>query len=325
MKRNCLLFLMLGVALASSANYLFATTNSIVTKIYLPRNATITTGQITVDDVTIITGTDSHSEKIGAIKLGKAPFPGQEINLSRTVIKSQLSAEGIDCRNVIFSGAEEIKITRQAEDFKTTAMIACAQNLMKNKITDSTISWKAINWPKKIVLNKTQSKATLRAEEKEYSPAGQIHIKVHAVLKDKVIATRTVWFKLSYKVRQVIAVRSIKRGEEITTENAKYVEVQSDRPRACVKSPFGKRAYRTIQKDGIITSTCLMKEKPAVLVKQNDTVKIKIVGDGWSISALGRALEKAVEGQVIRVRNIDSKKVIMCKIDAAGDAIPVKR
>ena len=325
MKRNCLLFLLLGFAMASSANYLFARSTDVLTKIYLPRNATITSGQITVDDISIITGTDSRAEKIGAIKLGKAPFPGQEVNLSRTVIKSQLSAEGINCNKIVFTGADEIKIIRQAEDFKSKAIIACAQNFMKNKISDSGVSWKVLNSPKKIVLNKTQSKAVLQAEEKEYSPAGQVHIKVSAILKDKVIATRTIWFRLSYTVRQVVATKKITRGQEITTDNAKYVEVQSARPRACVKSPFGKRAYRTIQKDAIITSTCLMKDKPTILVKQNETVKIKIVGDGWSISALGRAMEKATEGQVIKVRNIDSKKVIMCKIDSAGDAIPVSQ
>ena len=64
---------------------------------------------------------------------------------------------------------------------------------------------------------------------------------------------------------------------------------------------------------------------PAVekIISRNDTVTMKIEGDGFTITALGQALDDGRSGAFIRVRNVDSGRIVVGKVKSDGSVEPV--
>lgn len=78
---------------------------------------------------------------------------------------------------------------------------------------------------------------------------------------------------------------------------------------------IGLGAKRRIRADQLLTPALLGE---ALLVKRGQQVKIQASQDGISASTLGEALENGQRGEVIRVRNLASEKVIKAKVMEEG-------
>jgi flagella basal body P-ring formation protein FlgA len=55
-----------------------------------------------------------------------------------------------------------------------------------------------------------------------------------------------------------------------------------------------------------------------LLIKKNDKVNIHYHKNGISIETIGIALEDAGAGDMVKVKNIDSNKVVVAKVKSAG-------
>jgi flagellar basal body P-ring formation protein FlgA len=60
-----------------------------------------------------------------------------------------------------------------------------------------------------------------------------------------------------------------------------------------------------------------------VAVHRNENVVMRIKGDGFLLTAMGLALEDGRPGAMIKVRNVDSGRVVMAKVAADGAVEPV--
>lgn len=74
---------------------------------------------------------------------------------------------------------------------------------------------------------------------------------------------------------------------------------------------IGLGAKRRIRADQLLTPALLGE---ALLVRRGQQVKIQASQDGISASTLGEALDNGQRGEVIRVRNLSSEKVIKAKV-----------
>jgi len=63
--------------------------------------------------------------------------------------------------------------------------------------------------------------------------------------------------------------------------------------------------------------------KPAILVKRNQNVVIRIDAGGLTITAMGRMIDEGGVGDIVRVRNVDSQRVITAKVNEDGTLGPV--
>ena len=59
------------------------------------------------------------------------------------------------------------------------------------------------------------------------------------------------------------------------------------------------------------------------VVRRNDSVVMRITGNLFQITALGQALENGGEGDLIKVRNVDSKRVVVARVIHDGTVEPV--
>ena len=75
--------------------------------------------------------------------------------------------------------------------------------------------------------------------------------------------------------------------------------------------------------DQEIRADMVQSPEPAILVRRNEPVTIRIQRPGLTITAMGLALQEGRAGEPVKVRNADSSRVIVCKVNADGTVEPV--
>ena len=63
--------------------------------------------------------------------------------------------------------------------------------------------------------------------------------------------------------------------------------------------------------------------KPPVVIERNQTVVIRIDRAGLVVTAMGKAMQQGKLGENIKVRNVDSQRVILAKVNEDGTVEPV--
>jgi flagella basal body P-ring formation protein FlgA len=63
--------------------------------------------------------------------------------------------------------------------------------------------------------------------------------------------------------------------------------------------------------------------KPDVIVKRNQNVVIRMERPGLSVTAVGKAMQKGSVGEYIKVRNVDSQRLILARVNEDGTVEPV--
>ena len=63
--------------------------------------------------------------------------------------------------------------------------------------------------------------------------------------------------------------------------------------------------------------------EPAVVVKRNQNVIIQVERPGLVVTAIGKAMQQARAGEYIKVRNLDSQRIILARVNEDGTVEPV--
>lgn len=117
----------------------------------------------------------------------------------------------------------------------------------------------------------------------------------------------------------VHAARVIERGQTISREQLQLQEVNIGKaPRGfynSVDEVLGQGAKRRVRAGQLITPNLLT---APLLIRRGQQVTIVASQDGISASATGEALANGREGEVIRVRNLGSQKVIEAQVVEEG-------
>ncbi|NBB95063.1 MAG: flagellar basal body P-ring formation protein FlgA [Planctomycetes bacterium] len=293
-------------------------------RVYLPRSRTVDKASLTVDDVAFVSGRNNElAGKVKAVAMGRSPFPGESITVNRQTLLSQLAAANLPTDTLRIIGAEQTVIDRKATEVTTDDIITAATTFLKASKPAGVTSWELATRPKDISMP-ARDGARVRCRFAKQSPSGQVHIHVLLATNADVLAERLVVFRVKYQAKQLVAARDISPGEPVTPDNTTMETVQVTQPPDEVYlPPFGKRARVRIQAGARITDSCVHEPKPELTIRRNQTVRMRIQGDGWSVTALGKALQNGRAGETIRVRNLDSRRIIVGEIDKHGNVIPM--
>ncbi len=63
--------------------------------------------------------------------------------------------------------------------------------------------------------------------------------------------------------------------------------------------------------------------KPAVVIKRNQNVVIRIERPLLVVTAIGKAMNDGRTGEYIKVRNVNSQRIILAKVNEDGTVEPV--
>jgi flagella basal body P-ring formation protein FlgA len=153
---------------------------------------------------------------------------------------------------------------------------------------------------------------------------GQAVVEVSIIAEGKQIETRQVVLRPKYNIHRVVTVEDVKEGTALTADNTKIENAISDVPEPTNwTTPYGFIAKRNLQAGTVVGSNMAKPPQPPVVIERNQNVIIKIERGGLIVTATGKAIEKGRLGECIKVKNADSQRVIMAKVNEDGTVEPV--
>jgi flagella basal body P-ring formation protein FlgA len=294
-------------------------------KVYLPREVTVKDSRLSLGRISIIRGKSSLVAKANKIALGQISVPGQSVVIDRPTVLSRLACNGIPASKVTMTGAKEITVKQQQRIVSGSEFVYLASSFLKNHpLGASVCQWDAIGKPKALVIPGVSEEMKLFPRRIRSSVKNQARVEINVFYGGKKIGVREVVFRLKYHFRQAVAKVDIAAGEVISPENVKIEIKQSDSPEpAGWQLPYGLITKRPLAADTVLRPYIAGPIQPPTVVKRNQSVVIRIEKPGFLITAIGKTMQDGKAGECIKVRNVDSQRIILARINEDGSVEPI--
>ncbi len=240
-------------------------------------------------------------------------YPGTCIELPEGYIRARLRLGGVPLEKVKLVVPKKVKIKRTAirltkKDLEDIARHCIQRNNPWGKRL-RILNLKAIN---DLLLPKGRLSYLCDLTR---LPLGSFSVPIIFKVNGKIEARTWVMAKTALITPVVISSCPIRRGEIITEDKIKVIrKMMTDIPAEIFTNPkeiIGKRARINIRANRVIYRT--MVEIPP-LIKRGQRVKIVAESDTLRITAPGMAKEDGRLGDMIRVQNLISKKIVVGKV-----------
>ncbi|MHC4271567.1 MAG: flagellar basal body P-ring formation chaperone FlgA [Planctomycetota bacterium] len=297
----------------------------ILLKIHLPREVSVQNEHISLADIGILGGDEYITLKAGDVVLGKFSVPGQEIVIERATILSRLASNGYPESRISFTGSLKVIVKRKQNILKSKMFVESGRRFLKENLPYNSIcKVDPVIVPKDLILAEGQSNFQLISRLAESGNRSQSKVRVGVFVEGKQIATRDVTFRFKFNSRKAVALFDIPAGAVITSENIRIEKAVSNYPEPADWSPpYGLVARRRIPANSTVENTAVGATENIVVIERNQTVTIRAESPGLVITAVGIALQKGQAGEFIRVRNVDSKRIVFAKVCEDGTVKPV--
>ncbi|MDT8299983.1 MAG: flagellar basal body P-ring formation chaperone FlgA [Sedimentisphaerales bacterium] len=293
-------------------------------QIYLPREITIKDKLLSLGQVSIIRGQESLVAKASKITLGQISTPGQKIIIDRKIVLSRLACNGIPLSKITLTGAKAVTIKQQERTISSDELIKLANSFLeKNPPGISVCGFNPIRLPKDFIITGTGQDISFSPRLVSSRTKNQVTVEIAIHSGGKKIGMSEIVYRLKYNCRQAITKIDIPTGAVISPDNVKIEKRISNYPEpADWKPPFGLIAKRQIPAKTFLNPNMLGPVKSPIITKRNQKVVIRIDMPGFLITAFGKAMQDGRAGDYIKVRNIDSQRIILAMINEDGSVKP---
>lgn len=288
-------------------------------EINLMNNVILENKTITFRDISTVTGDDVKLvNRINDIEIGKTPWANSVRMINKDFMKIRLNASNVNVSDVNFTNGKSVTVSVES-----------------TKITGLEISQKAKEYLLS-VLPVDDREATVelaRLPGNQWIPSRRDKINFNVSLVDtskdrgkiELIVTASSngmrYFKIpvhfNVRVFEYVAItkRKIARNQRLNKGNVFMARRETTKIRGLAFSSredlTGKIATVSIRPYTILTED--MVEMPPT-IKQGSVVKLFITSSGFRIVTKGLAQQTGYTGEVIKVKNLDSKKILYGEI-----------
>ena len=324
--RNRTLSIILAIFLLVSANSKAdAEQTDSVLQIYLPREITIESDIPNLGQVAVIRGEESLAAKAGKVVLGRISSPGQKIIVDRSIVLSRLACSGIPASEVTLTGAEKMTIRQQHQIIRGSEFVEAASAFLKENLSDDSVCrFDAVSIPKDLIVPDVSKDIKLSCRLVKNDMTNQSRVRVAACCDNKETGVREVTFGLKYNCHRLVAQVDISQGAVISSENVKVEKAVASYPEpAGWIAPYGLVAKRLLRANTEIRPDMVGPAELPVLLKCDQSVVIKVEKLGLLITAIGKTMQDGRVDEYIKVRNVDSQRIILAKVNEDGSVEPV--
>jgi len=254
---------------------------------------------------------ENFKKFIGSILLEK--ITEGVIKIDKQDIKKRLEENYIDTKSIVFKGADKTIVKRVILKISQEDIIKDVIDYLKKKFGDSIEILSVSVAKKELKIPDGRVKKRVKIKTKTNS---HIYLVYSLFVNDKKIKTIPITVKIHKNILLPLAKRDIPKGKKIGYEDIYFKKMaakNSSIKNIKAKDIVGKIAKIDIKKDSIIKTYFL---SPDFLVLKRKNVKIIYKNGPISIELMGLALENGSLGDIIRVKNISSNKVIRCEVVA---------
>lgn len=302
LSRNLLFLLLLGALAIADV------------KIYLKNSAA---SFATLRDVATIEGDVKLSNFLGSIAIDQRYLADGV--LSKKEVKATLATHYIDPSKIaIYGGPVRLfhkggKVTK--EELKNVVL-----SYVKSRYPDFVVE--SVSIPlKEVTVDGGRYRVTLKERSKTFR---HLYLTLEIQTHNGVLKSVPVTVKVSQLVRAAFAKRDIPRGKVITPQDVEIRKIKRYNSLQKGVDPavlYGSVAKRTIHAGQQIRPSAY---EPDYAVKKRSSVKILYERGAIRIELLGLALENGQKGDIIKVKNLSSNKVLRCKVLSSGSVLFVQ-
>ena len=293
--------------------------------INLPAEATIENENITLGQIAEIKGDETLTAQAAKIVLGRITLPGQTLTIDQIMILSRLMCtDGLDQCRLEFSGSQKVKISRRAQTIKGESLIESAKSFLKKTVKDDSIAqWELTRAQADLILAGEPKNIELVPHLVSRNANGQANVEISVKADGATVARRQVSFRPNFNIRQAVTTTDIKKGTLLTANNIRIETATSYEPQpADWFEPTGLLVTRDLPAGTVLNAGMTKSPQPKIVIERNQTVVIRIDNAGLTVTAMGKAIQPGSIGDCIKVRNIDSQRVIMAKVNEDGTVEP---
>ncbi len=295
--------------------------------IRLPREVTVTTETLTLGQIAMITGDEELAANAGEIELGQISVPGQKLTIDRALIRSRLacSPEKIgDCKPALL-GADRVIVRQLVKVIKGDSFVKSAIPFLNKNISERTIAdWEPLREPAELILANQPRDIELRPGLVSRGATGRATVEVSVFADGIMSGSRQIVLRPKYNVHRAVTVTQVKAGEMLTKDNTRIENALSYEPQASDWAPpYGLVAVRDIAAGAAVEAGLVKAPKAQVIIERNQTVVIRIDKPGLVVTAMGKAMQQGKLDDYIKVRNTDSQRIIMARVNEDGTVEPV--
>ncbi len=282
---------------------------------------------VLLDDVAELTGgAELLRKRFAKLDLAAAPAPGQKTRITKKQVLYRLLLAGYSRSLFLLEGPDSVtvelaKYTVTVEQM-VQAAIEAVRSLLPSDLSDAAI--RVLREPDRAV-----ELAGALPEEVRIAPvlntflrpSGQMLVPIDVYLRGKLFTRQYVSLSVQVYESVPIAVRAINPGDEFTVENVAFRRVAVDGPMAVPgrEQIIGQRARRLLRPLQAITLADIAEaEQESAPIKPRQIVELLVQRPGLKVTARGESLQSARVGDMIRVRNVDSNRVIVGWVIAPG-------
>jgi len=308
-------YLLLLLQLWLSMNFAFAEGITVV----VSPSARVEGSFITLGQIAEITGDDSAGvDRLRQLKLGNAPAPGNNVVLTKELLGMRLAATGSDFTGISWTVPELVTVT------------ANFQTLSRQTIIDKVVA--AIEQQAGLRVNdKNLSIDALGNIQDSIVPVGKLTVNIslpygiHYSGSTNVVAVINVNGQFVTKITIPCAVKRydqvavaavpITAGEILTLDKLRLERMDTGKLGTGyfteMKKVIGLMTRRALTPGMVVMDA--MVNKP-ILIKRGSLVTLVARIGSMEITTKGQAMQDGIEGQRIRIKNVNSSKVISGKV-----------
>jgi flagella basal body P-ring formation protein FlgA len=294
-------------------------TPSSALQITFRQKARVTGNSVTLGDIARFDDKSEMAKALASQKVAMSPPPGGSIVLRSLTIKKNLCTENSLPATLDWNGSPSVILSRTGIKINSAKIQAIiAEFLSDNKADLMNAEIRFI--PASLPIPFTLPAGDLSYEVIPSNPNifGSSKFSIIFRVDDRVAKNMSVKGKIEALSPVVVTTGKLQKGTVLTSDSLTLVvkdisELKA--PGMNLEQFIGKRLKRTIRA-GAAVSTAMVESCP--VIKRGERVKIVINHGSMHLSTAGIARNDGTQDQMIRVQNINSNKIVYCRVSAPG-------
>jgi len=276
--------------------------------------------QVVLGDIAYVSCSDPVLlERVNNVLIGNTPCVGNVRRIETAIITARLMDEGFNLNEVTYGSATASLVSVKSTTVRGEDVVRKAKEYLAEKIPSygNEIIIESDRVPADKILPASDEDVRLDVSPAEGNrDRGNVQVFVRIFVKDKQYLKIPVFFNVRVYENVVASGRKISRGEILTGYDLVVESIETTKFSASTFSSIddlvGKRITRLIQPHTPITPEII--DNPP-LIKRGECITLLLQSGNLIIVAKGVAKEDGHLGEIIKVKNVDTKKEIQGSVE----------
>jgi flagella basal body P-ring formation protein FlgA len=293
-------------------------------RVHLPRTVTVEADAIRLGMISVVRAEDEALERLATdLPMGRSPWDREELVIDRPTVLGRLASQGLKGDCVELTGADRVVITRRHAAVGAEDLVRAAKAFLEEQSpAPKGCAWRLLREPEALAVP-AGGKTDLVPRRLPRAVDGEACIEVAAAVEGRQIGAVQLVFRLGHPHYRLVAVADVPVGSPVRPDNTEMQTVLKDQPQPGTWAPpYGQVALRPIRAGEAVDPNLVRPSQPKLLVRRNDNVVMRITGELFQVTDIGQAQENGYQGELIRVRNVGSGRIIIARVMADGSVEP---